>query len=101
MNRIATLVVMSVLTTQASAIERHDTSQMSCNAVDSALGLEQSSVLRHPSSRVEHLMLYDLYVPDRQSCGPDQTAVPARVPVAHGTCGVYRCGTVTKSFKRL
>jgi len=46
-------------------------------------------------------MLYDLYVRDRQSCSPDQTAVPTRVPAEDGSCGAYRCATVTKSFKRL
>ena len=80
MRGIATLVVMGVLTTHAVAIERHDTSQMSCSAIGSSVELGQSSILRHPSSQVESLMLYDLYVRDRQSCSPDQTAVPARVP---------------------
>ncbi|MER8700335.1 hypothetical protein [Mesorhizobium sp. M1273] len=101
MKTIATLVVMSVLATHAAATERHDTLQMSCNAIGSALELEQSSILRHPSSRVENLMLSDLYVRDRESCGPDQTAVPARVLAEGGPCSVYRCATVTKTFKRL
>ena len=101
MKAIATLVVMSSLATHAAAIERHDTPQMSCKAIGSALELEQSSVLRHPSSRVENLMLFDLYVRDRQSCSPDQTAVPARVPAEDGPCNVYRCATVTKTFNRL
>jgi hypothetical protein len=101
MRGTATLVVMSVLTTHAAAIERHNISQMSCGAIDSALKLEQHSILRHPSSGVERLTLYDLYVRDRQSCSPDQTAVPTRVPGEDGSCSVYRCATVTKSFKRL
>lgn len=46
-------------------------------------------------------MLSDLYVRDRQSCSPDQTAVPARVLAGGGPCSVYRCATVTKTFKRL
>ncbi len=46
-------------------------------------------------------MLSDLYVRDRQSCSPDQTAVPARVLADGGPCSVYRCATVTKTFKRL
>jgi len=37
MTGIATLVVMSVLTTHASAIERHDISRMSCNAAGQPL----------------------------------------------------------------
>lgn len=101
MRGIATLVVMSVLTTPAAAIERHDVSHMSCNAIGSALELEQRSVLRHPSPGVKELMLYDLYVRDRQSCSPDQTAVPTRVPGEYGSCSVYLCATVTKTFKRL
>ena len=101
MKAIATLVVMSILTSHAAAIERHNTSQMSCKAIGSALETEQRSILRHPSSRMENLMLSDLYVRDRQSCRPDQTAVPARVPAEGGPCSVYRCATVTKTFKRL
>jgi hypothetical protein len=101
MRSIATLVVMSVLTTHAAAIERHSISQMSCNAIGSALKLEQSSILRHPSPQVEKLTLYDLYVRDRRSCSADQTAVPASVPAEDGSCSVYRCATVTKTFKRL
>ena len=101
MRVIATLVAMSVLTTHAGAIERHDTSRMSCNAIGSALKLEQHSILRHPSPRAENLMLSDLYVRDRQSCSPDQTAVPTQVPADDASCEVYRCATVTKTFKRL
>ncbi|WP_146606163.1 hypothetical protein [Mesorhizobium kowhaii] len=101
MRSIATLVVMSILTTHAAAIERHNISQMSCGAIDSALKLEQHSILRHPSSGVEKLALYDLYVRDRQSCSADQTAVLTQVPAEDGSCNVYRCATVTKTFKRL
>lgn len=100
LRRIATLVAMSILATHAVAIERHDISQMSCEAVGRALRSEQRSILRYHSQHVDNLMLYDICVRDRQSCKPSEAAVPTRVPAADGPCRVFRCERVGRSFSR-
>jgi hypothetical protein len=102
MRRITILVAMSILATQAVAIERHDISHMSCDAVGEALQSEQRSILRHPSRRVENMMLYDMYERDRQSCKPiEEVAVSTSVPAEGGPCKVFRCATIVKHGRRL
>jgi hypothetical protein len=101
MRRIAMLVAMSILATHAAAIERHNVSQMSREAVGRALQSEHRSILRYHSARVDKLMLYDIYVRDYRSCKPGEAAVPTRVPAKDGLYRVLRCATVTVSFSRL
>ena len=101
MTRIAMLVAMSILATHAGAIERHDVSQMSNEAVGRALQSEPRFILRYHSARVDKLMLYDVYVRDYRSCKPGEAAVRTRVPAKDGQYTVFRCAKVTRSFSRL
>jgi hypothetical protein len=101
MRRIAMLVAMTILATHAAAIERHNVSQMSGEAVSRVLQSERRSILRYPSARVNKLMLYDIYVRDHRSCKSGEAAVPTRVPAKDGPYRVLRCAKVTKSFSRL
>ena len=100
MKRIAMLVAMSILATHAAAIERHNVSQMSREAVGRALQSQDRSILRYHSERVDKLMLYDLYVRDYRSCKHGHAAVPTRVPAKDGLYRVLRCAKVTRSFSR-
>jgi hypothetical protein len=101
MRRTAVLVAMSVLATHAAAIERHNVSQMSREAVSRALQSETQFILRYHSARVDNLMLYDIYVRDYRSCKTGEAAVPTRVPVKDGLYRVLRCAKVTRSSSRL
>src|SRR5262245_21245289 len=100
MTRIAMLAGMTILATHSAAIERHNVSQMSHEAVGRALQSEHRSILRYQSSRVEKLMLYDIYVRDYRSCRTGEAGVPTRVPARDGPYRVLRCAKVTKSFSR-
>ena len=91
LRRIATLVATSILATHAAAIERLDISQMSCDAVGRTLRSEQKAILRYQSQRVDKMTLYDIWVPDHQSCKPSEAAVSTRLPAADGPCRVFRC----------
>lgn len=100
MSRIAILIAMSILASHAAAIERHNVTQMSREAVDRALQSEHRSILRYHSARVDKLMLYDIFVRDHRSCKFGEVAVPTRVPGRDGQYRVLRCAKVTKSFSR-
>ena len=100
MSRIAMLVAMGLLASHAAAIERHNVSQMSREAVGRALQSENRAILRYHSARVDKLMLYDIYVRDHRSCKSGEAAVPTRVPAKDGLYRVLRCAKVTRSFSR-
>ena len=100
MTRTVMLVAICTLAAHAAAIERHDVSQMSREAVGRALQSEPRSILRYPSARVDKLMLYDIYVRDYRSCKSGEVVVPMRVPTRDGLHKVLRCARVTKSFSR-
>lgn len=101
MSRIAVLVATGILAGDAAALERHNVSQMSGEAVGRVLQSERRSILRHHSARVDKLMLYDIYVRDDRSCKSGEAAVQTRVPAKDGPYRVLRCAKVTKSFSRL
>lgn len=101
MSRIVILVAMGILASHAAAIERHNVSQMSREAVGRVLQSEHRSILRYHSVRVDGLMLYDMYVRDHRSCKSGEAAVPTRVPAKDGLHRVLRCAKVTRSFSRV
>lgn len=100
MRRIAMLVAISILATHAAAIERHNVSQMSRDAVGKALQSTPQSILRYHSARVDKLILYDIYVRDYRSCKNGEAVVPTRVPARDGLYTVLQCAKVTRSLSR-
>ena len=101
MSRIAMLVATGLLASHAAAIERHNVSQMSGEAVGRALQSEHRSILRYHSARVDKLMLYDIYVRDHRSCKSGEAAVSTLIPAKDGLYRVLRCSKVTRSSSRL
>ena len=65
---------------ETAAIDRHDTSRMTCAQVTATLQSERKAILRYPSSRVPGLIRYDKYVPDRNACSAGQLPIMSNVP---------------------
>jgi hypothetical protein len=102
MKRLSSVTLLLVLAAgQASAIERHDTSTMTCAQLTAALQSEGKSILRYPSSRIEGVMRFERYVAERQMCGVGNMAIVAKVPTSDTkSCRVIRCTAWTRSTQR-
>ncbi|MBW3098805.1 hypothetical protein KY465_16090 [Pseudohoeflea sp. DP4N28-3] len=83
--------MVGVLAVPAQAIERIETRQTSCAAVQAALQAEGAAILRYPSARSSQI-LYDRYVANRTACLLGQVTRRASVPTAdRRACPVKRC----------
>mgnify|MGYP003674875695 CR=1 FL=1 len=96
MTRFLLLLSLIVISAPANAINRYDTTGMSCSRIQSVLESEHSAILRYPSSRNPSLSLYDRYVSTSQYCGPGSRASIATVPSSDSkTCRVHKCSKFT------
>ena len=74
MKRLLIALPLLLVVGETAAIDRHDTSRMTCAQVTATLQSERKAILRYPSSRVPGLIRYDKYVPDRNACSAGQLA---------------------------
>lgn len=88
---LALMMAFSV-TGPAFAIERINTPQTSCAAIQSVIQRDGAAILRYPSERVANYTLYDRYVAGDRFCRRDERAEPASVPSAdRASCRVLLC----------
>ncbi len=81
-----------LVSSDAFAISRYDPTGMTCASVQELVGREGEVILRHGSSSILGLPVYDRYVADRIRCGPAEVARTAGVPSADREyCPVKRC----------
>jgi hypothetical protein len=81
-----------LLAGEASAIERYQTTSMSCARVQAALNSDGQAILRYPAPDNPSLVLFDRYVRDRTFCSPSQRADLRSVPAADTrNCPVRKC----------
>lgn len=92
MPRLAVLVAALLLSAEASAIERYQTTSMSCARVQAALAADGQAILRYPAPDNPSLVLFDRYVRDRTFCSSSQRADLRSVPAADTpSCRVRKC----------
>jgi hypothetical protein len=92
MRRLAIIVPMLMLAGEASAIERYQTTSMSCARVQAAVKNDGAAILRYPAPDNPSLVLFDRYVRDRTFCSSSQRADLQSVPAADTrTCRVRKC----------
>lgn len=83
---------LSMLASQAMAISRYTSTSMSCAKVQNVLRAEGAAILRHQSTRVPGLTLYDRYVSGTGYCPFAHVAKRATVPTADAkSCPVLNC----------
>lgn len=92
MRRLAILIAALVLSGEASAIERYQSSSMSCARVQAALNADGQAILRYPAPGNPSLVLFDRYVRDRTFCSSSQRAELRSVAAADTpNCRVRKC----------
>jgi hypothetical protein len=81
-----------LLSSEAFAISRYDPTQLDCAGLQELVAREGDVILRHGSSKILGLPIYDRYVADRAHCGPGEVARTAGVPSADQPyCPVKKC----------
>lgn len=89
---ILALAVTLTASTQAHAISRYNSTQMTCDAVRERVLSERAVILRYPSTRVSGMTLYDRYVTRNAECAPHEYAERAYVPTRDADrCPVLNC----------
>lgn len=92
MRRLAIIIPALLLTGEASAIERYQTTSMSCARVQATLNSDGQAILRYPAPDNPSLVLFDRYVRDRTFCSSSQRASVESVPAADTrSCAVRKC----------
>ena len=81
-----------MISSEALAISRYDPTGMACASVQQLVGREGEVILRHGSTSILGLPVYDRYVAGRAWCGPGEVARSAGVPSADREyCPVKKC----------
>jgi hypothetical protein len=97
MKRLLMVLPLLFVVGEAGAVERHNVSQMTCEAVQSTLQTGGKAILQTPSTRVPGMMRYDMYASNRYACGaPPAGGVRASVNTSDGPCHVYRCQQIAR-----
>ncbi|MGG7517148.1 hypothetical protein ACQ3G6_04575 [Allorhizobium undicola] len=90
-----TVACLCLAASNASAIGRYDTPAMDCSSVRNLLRQEGAAILRHPSTRVAGMTLYDRYVSETGFCQSGEYAERATVPTRDNrACPVLNCQPV-------
>jgi hypothetical protein len=101
MRRLAILIAALLLAGEASAIERYQTTSMSCARVQAALNSDGQAILRYPAPDNPSLVLFDRFVRDRAFCSASQRADLRSVPAADTpNCRVRKCVRVASAGGR-
>jgi hypothetical protein len=94
MKTVAAALLLSLLASNAQAIERYMSTSMTCAAVKAAINQQGAVILQHRSKRTG-VLLYDRYVKNRLFCPGGQTTEFASVPTTdRPSCNVYRCDDI-------
>ena len=81
-----------LISSQAQAISRHHSQQLSCERIHELIRAEGAAILRYTSKRVAGLPLYDRYVRHDGYCGFGQYAKAVSVPARDTpSCPVFKC----------
>ena len=92
MKSVSLVVLLGAFALPAQAIERVNTSKLSCATVQTKLVQNGAAILRYPSKRNPSLTLYDRYVGDSRYCGLDEIGKWASVPAKDArSCRVIAC----------
>src|SRR5690349_6476699 len=85
-------VLLLMVTAQASAIKRYQTTSMTCQAIKAAIKNDGAAILRYQSERNPNLPLYGRYVKSRQYCQAEETTEFRSVPSKDtSSCPVLAC----------
>jgi len=77
---------------EASALERYDIDNMTCEQIQAIVAKDGSATLRWRSTRSFSLPLYDTYVHGQESCENSEVALRSGVPSTDRKyCPVYKC----------
>lgn len=80
---------------ESAAINRYQTTSMSCAKIKAILNSEGAAILRWQSTRNPGLPLYGRYVKSRQFCEQSEVTEYASVPTADTkSCSVRKCVTI-------
>ena len=91
-NFLIALIVLTVSTGSAGAISRYESLKLSCARVHSIIASQGAAIMRHPSTRVRGLVLYDRYVRDGTLCEVGEAAYLFYIPTKDTkNCPVYAC----------
>lgn len=91
MKTVAAALLLSLLASNAQAIERYMSTSMTCAAVKAAINQQGAVILQHRSKRTG-VLLYDRYVKNRLFCPGGQTTDRAYIPTSDlSACPVNRC----------
>ncbi|MDF2369492.1 MAG: hypothetical protein P1V21_01740 [Rhizobiaceae bacterium] len=92
MKRIVLAICLLAVSMPAQAINRYDTSALTCQRIQAILQSEGSAILRYPSPRNSQLTLYDVYVMNPVFCQSGEHAISAFVPSSDNKrCRVRQC----------
>ncbi len=84
--------LFGALSLPANAIERVNTSRLSCASVQTKLIQNGAAILRYPSKRNPSLTLYDRYIGDSRYCPSNEIGKWASVPAKDTrSCRVIAC----------
>ncbi len=90
MRKIALVLALLLVATQAWAISRRNIAGMSCDSVQALVQSEGAVLLQYRSK--SGLPLYDRYVVDRSYCGPAEVTNRTSVPTTdRKACPVRNC----------
>jgi hypothetical protein len=88
---VAAAACLTLLPTEARAIQRYTSTSMTCAEIKATLGRDGAAIMRHQSPRTG-ILLYDRYVKNRSFCPVGQTTERAYIPSAdRKSCPVDRC----------
>lgn len=89
---LISLIALTISTSSAGAISRYESLKLSCARVHSIIDSQGAAIMRHPSTRVRALVLYDRYVRDGTFCEVGEAAYLFYIPTADTkNCPVYAC----------
>ena len=92
MKRMVLAICLLAVSMPAQAINRYDTSGLTCQRIQTILQDEGSAILRYPSPRNSQLTLYDVYVMNPVFCQSGEHARSAFVPSSDNKrCRVRQC----------
>ncbi|MCX7304432.1 MAG: hypothetical protein NTV73_08835 [Hyphomicrobiales bacterium] len=90
MKRIAIALCLSVISAEAHAINRYNSTSMTCSKVQATIQQEGAAIMRYKSRSGNPL--YDRYVKSRQFCPVGQTTRRSSIPTSDKpSCSVSRC----------
>lgn len=83
---------LTLIASNALAIERYTSTRMSCDEVQATIRRDGAAIMRYNSTRVGNLSLYGRYVRSGQFCTAGEAAERVYIPAADTkSCPVREC----------